>query len=745
MKIHENKDDESMIARGGISLKRQLLTIAVTAALAVSVGCSDDDDDNNNPTPTPTPTPPPTNQSGDVTTSNGLIVAGPGADSPGLTLYTFDRDRNTVNPNTLAGDSACTTADCLANWPPVYLNDMNVDPVASPLLGSIVRSDGMGTQVTYNGQPLYYFVNDAQAGDVMGDGLAINTWHVISTADDDADGVTNPLDQCNTTGTTPADPVSAAGCSITAEVVVNNGVLVGGGSSSQVGYSLYIFQADIDNAMVDGNGNLLSTCYDIDADPNDGPLDLTGANGDNACATKWPPVLVTDGTANALGLDPAKMGSVQRSAQQNGGVDNQNDGMQVTYNNLPLYYFFQDQNKTDTNGAAIPAWFLAGATLDNDGDGILDSIVDADGDNVIDANIDGTQVDQCLNSPAGSRVTTQGCATVALLNNTGDLGSILVSGDVTQSPNADQAADTRPGAPNGTAGTYAGTSVYVFNNDLAAPGTSTCYDIDTDPNDGPIDVTGNNGDNPCATKWPPVLVSDPNLIAGVAGLGTITRNAVNNGGVDTQFDGLQVTYNGRPLYYFYLDANPGDILGQGAGSVWYLVNAGDGDMDRVDDGADQACFQTPTGEAVNAVGCSTADIQVQTDDVGDTSLAGAVNTSQPGFTLYIYTADIDGSSNCYNDCATSWPPLTLTDMDPSGVDLNGLAIPGLGTTTRTDGSIQLTLGNGVPNQIPQPLYYFANDQAPGDTTGQGASNGQWYKVDGQTFVPTVVGFQTTTP
>jgi predicted lipoprotein with Yx(FWY)xxD motif len=86
-------------------------------------------------------------------------------------------------------------------------------------------------------------------------------------------------------------------------------------------------------------------------------------------------------------------------------------------------------------------------------------------------------------------------------------------------------------------------------------------------------------------------------------------------------------------------------------------------------------------------------------------------------TLYLFTKDTPKTSNCYDSCAAAWPPL-LTDGAPtpgSGVDASLL-----GTTTRTDGSTQVTY-NGWP------LYYFANDKAAGDTTGEGIQN-VWYVV-----------------
>jgi predicted lipoprotein with Yx(FWY)xxD motif len=96
---------------------------------------------------------------------------------------------------------------------------------------------------------------------------------------------------------------------------------------------------------------------------------------------------------------------------------------------------------------------------------------------------------------------------------------------------------------------------------------------------------------------------------------------------------------------------------------------------------------------------------------------GTFLTDQAGRTLYMYTRDDIGLSNCYDACAAAWPPL-LTDADPSGPD--GIAA-GLGTTQRTDGSVQVTY-NGMP------LYYWSKDQKPGDTTGQNVG-GVWFVVN----------------
>jgi predicted lipoprotein with Yx(FWY)xxD motif len=90
-----------------------------------------------------------------------------------------------------------------------------------------------------------------------------------------------------------------------------------------------------------------------------------------------------------------------------------------------------------------------------------------------------------------------------------------------------------------------------------------------------------------------------------------------------------------------------------------------------------------------------------------------------GRTVYLFEADKGTSSTCYGQCAQIWAPV------PAGGPTSGGAQAALvGTTTRTDGSSQVTY-NG------HPLYYFANDKAAGDARGQGINRfgGGWYVVD----------------
>ncbi|MDX1448519.1 MAG: hypothetical protein R3246_05595 [Acidimicrobiia bacterium] len=101
--------------------------------------------------------------------------------------------------------------------------------------------------------------------------------------------------------------------------------------------------------------------------------------------------------------------------------------------------------------------------------------------------------------------------------------------------------------------------------------------------------------------------------------------------------------------------------------------------------------------------------------LADTSL-GEVLVGPEGMTLYGFTVDDPGVSNCYDACAQAWPP--LAGDTPIGDDLD----PSLfSTTERTDGTSQLVAGDW-------PLYYFAGDTAPGDVNGQNVE-GVWFVVD----------------
>jgi predicted lipoprotein with Yx(FWY)xxD motif len=91
-----------------------------------------------------------------------------------------------------------------------------------------------------------------------------------------------------------------------------------------------------------------------------------------------------------------------------------------------------------------------------------------------------------------------------------------------------------------------------------------------------------------------------------------------------------------------------------------------------------------------------------------------------GRTLYLFEADKNASSTCSGPCASAWPPLTTTGKPVAGA---GVSAAKLGTTKRADGSTEVTY-NG------HPLYTYAGDSNPGDTTGEGSDlfGAEWYVV-----------------
>jgi predicted lipoprotein with Yx(FWY)xxD motif len=70
----------------------------------------------------------------------------------------------------------------------------------------------------------------------------------------------------------------------------------------------------------------------------------------------------------------------------------------------------------------------------------------------------------------------------------------------------------------------------------------------------------------CLVAWPPVTVPPGNTVAagdGVTGvLGLIT-------GTDGS---TQVTYDGRPLYYWQDDTEAGQTTGHGVNGVWWVAD-----------------------------------------------------------------------------------------------------------------------------------------------------------------------------
>ena len=121
------------------------------------------------------------------------------------------------------------------------------------------------------------------------------------------------------------------------------------------------------------------------------------------------------------------------------------------------------------------------------------------------------------------------------------------------------------------------------------------------------------------------------------------------------------------------------------------------------------------GGQTGATGSSTTPTPTPTVAAAPVVLAQAVAgmgiilvAASNGLTVYNFSRDTPGVSNCTGGCITNWPPLTVASgQKPTG----GPGVTGqLGTITRSDGSRQVTY-KGLP------LYFFHSDTKPGDTKG----------------------------
>jgi predicted lipoprotein with Yx(FWY)xxD motif len=89
---------------------------------------------------------------------------------------------------------------------------------------------------------------------------------------------------------------------------------------------------------------------------------------------------------------------------------------------------------------------------------------------------------------------------------------------------------------------------------------------------------------------------------------------------------------------------------------------------------------------------------------------GKIYTDAKGMALYTFDKDEAGKSNCYDMCATNWPPFAAAaDAKAEGEWT---------IVERTDGS-KMWAYDG------KPLYTFIKDTKPGEVMGDGA-NDVWH-------------------
>ena len=216
-------------------------------------------------------------------------------DSAGKTLYFFSVDAS--------GNSGCT-GGCLAAWPVFYKASPKLDSgLTATDFGVITRTDG-SQQTTYKGWPLYYFAQDAVAGDIKGDGVG-SVWFVakpdytIMLAEGPLKGKDgNFYDSTHTVSPTPVNYVYV---------------------TDAYGRTLYSFSADKNGVNNYTTSNATTNAY-------------------------WPIYQVSAVQRVPSIIDPSSLAIITVFGQT-----------QLTFKGWPLYYFGADnQIRGNTLGVSVP-------------------------------------------------------------------------------------------------------------------------------------------------------------------------------------------------------------------------------------------------------------------------------------------------------------------------------------------------------------------------------------------------------
>ncbi len=217
-----------------------------------------------------------------------------------------------------------------------------------------------------------------------------------------------------------------------------------------------------------------------------------------------------------------------------------------------------------------------------------------------------------------------------------------------------------------------GLSLYMFEPDKNKPGGSVC-----------------NG--PCADVWVPLVVkSDADLVAPAGFAGKLTTVKRDNGS-------LQAAVNGWPLYGWVFDKAAGDLNGQAVTENWWVLDT--------------------TGNPVR----NPPSLRWRSAKIVGVEKNTPVLVDNKGMTVYMFEKDTTHPiSSCYDDCAKTWPPVLVNDeaglsiFQGTAVDKSKVALSRRADTDK----FQVTY-NGWP------LYNWARDAKPGDTTGQKVANVWW--------------------
>lgn len=485
-------------------------------------------------------------------------------DGQGMTLYMFKND--TPNTSTCAGE-------CLTLWSPLITTGM---PVAGPgvdasMLGVAAQSNGVQV-VTYNSMPLYTKLTDTQPGQTTGQAFK-DLWYVVSPSG-------QPITTSNS-ATPTAAPTTAPSSSI-------SGTTPSTTPAPVTEPSLAVTNNSTLGSILTANNGMTLYAYTLDK--------ADTSNCTAFCQTVWQPLLTNGSPVLGAGVDASMVGTAKLS----------NGSMVVTYNHMPLYYFINDTAAGMTNGqgfdnvwfAVSPAGKMVGSvsevSLNLATNPLLGTYLVGQGGQAIYVYTKDTPDTSTCSGICGAiwpPVITLGKPNLGPGIDSSLVGTIkLADGSLmltyNHKPLYYYVGDARPTdvLGQGFKGIW-----YVLDptgNNIttlipAAPTAEPTVNVANNTTYGQI-LTDGNGmtlyinvndmknqsscDAACLQNWTPLFtLGHPNLGQGV--------NASLVGTATTSYGLMIVTYNGRPLYLYKGDTQPGQVNGEDLNIAWYVISA----------------------------------------------------------------------------------------------------------------------------------------------------------------------------
>ena len=138
----------------------------------------------------------------------------------GFSLYF----RSTDKPNT--GTTTCTTDTCEKNWPVFYVSNLELPPGLNSSAFGVITAYNSTKIATYDGFPLFYWLNDVKPGDTLGQG--IGGFHLVT--------VPAPITSVTTSTTSTTSSTSASTSPAAAKVQIPNGASSNQSSLGNLGF-----------------------------------------------------------------------------------------------------------------------------------------------------------------------------------------------------------------------------------------------------------------------------------------------------------------------------------------------------------------------------------------------------------------------------------------------------------------------------------------------------------------------------